>query len=67
MLIRIHLKDRVYAIEARLAIGSSRPAGKTVLFINGTGHEYLLTPFAVMCARDGAKGLRLISDTLQKP
>ena len=45
MLIRIHHKDRVYAIEAPAGLGLSRQAWKTVLFINGTGENVVPVDF----------------------
>ena len=68
MLIRIHHENRVYVIEAPAGARVVQTSGEDCLVYQWDGDtEYLLTPFAVMCARDGARGLRLISETLQEP
>ncbi len=61
MLVRIHHDGRAYIIEAPAGARVVQTSGEDCLVYRWEGRtEYLLTPFAVMCARDGSKGLRLV-------
>ena len=64
MLVRIHHGGRVYVIEAPANARVVQTSGEDCLVYQWCERaEYLLTPFAVLSARNGAKGLRLISET----
>ena len=68
MLVRIHDGGRVYVIEAPANARVVQTSGEDCLVYQWCGGtEYLLTPFAVRSARDGANGLRLISETPAAP
>jgi hypothetical protein len=63
MLVRIHHEGRVYEIEAPAGARIVQTSGEDCLVYRWEGRtEYLLTPFAVLCAREGAKGLRLVCE-----
>jgi hypothetical protein len=63
MLIRIHQGGRFYVIEAPAGARVVRTSAEDCLVFRWEERtEYLLTPFAVMCARDGVKGLRLVCE-----
>ena len=67
MLVRIHHDDRVYLIEAPASARVVQTSGEDCLVYRWSGRtEYILTPFAVMYARQGARGLRLVRDTPAK-
>jgi hypothetical protein len=68
MMVRIHHDSGVYVIEAPADARVVKTSGEDCLVYRWHGNtEYLLTPFAVMCARDGVRGVRLISETCPKP
>jgi hypothetical protein len=68
MLVRIHHGGRVYVIESPDPARIVQTSGEDCLVYEWRGHtEYLLTPFAILSARNGAKGLRLISETPAGP
>jgi hypothetical protein len=61
MRIRIHHDGQVYLIEAPAGARVVRTGGEDCLVYRHAGRtEYLLTPFVLMHARDGTRGLRLI-------
>lgn len=63
MLVRVHHEGRAYLIEAPHGARVVRTSGEDCLVFTYDGNqEFLLTPFAVMFARDGAKGLRLVGE-----
>jgi hypothetical protein len=63
MLVHIHKDGRVYEIEAPAGARVVQTSGEDCLVYRWGGRtEYLLTPFAVMCARDDARGLRLLRE-----
>jgi hypothetical protein len=63
MLLRIHQEGRGYEIEAPAGARVVHTSAEDCLVYRWGGRtEYLLTPFAVLCARDGAKGLRLVCE-----
>lgn len=63
MLVRVHHEGRTYVIEAPAGARVVRTSEDDCLVYHHRGHqEFLLTPFAVLLARDGAKGLRLVSE-----
>ena len=67
MLVRIHNDGRVYVIEAPASARVVQTSGEDCLVYRWSGRtEYLLTPFAVMYARQGARGLRLVRETPAK-
>jgi hypothetical protein len=67
MLVRIHHGGRVYVIEAPANARVVQTSGEDCLVYRWSGRtEYILTPFALMCARQGARGLRLVRDTPAK-
>jgi hypothetical protein len=68
MRVRIHHEGRVFVIEAPADARVVKTSGEDCLVYRWHENtEYLLTPFAVMCAREGARGVRLISETCPKP
>jgi hypothetical protein len=68
MLIRIHKDGRVYEIEAPAGARVVQTSGEDCLAYQWNGNtEYLLTPFAVLCARDGTRGLRLVCEMPERP
>jgi hypothetical protein len=68
MLVHIHYGGWLYMIEAPAGARVVQTSGEDSLVYEWNGRtEYLLTPFAVLSARDGAKGLRLISQTPTSP
>jgi hypothetical protein len=68
MLVRIHHGDRVYVIESPDTARVVQTSGEDCLVYEWKGRmEYLLTPFAVMYARQAARGLRLISESPVRP
>ena len=68
MLIRIFYEGLCYEIRAPNGARVVRTSGEDCLVYQWSGRtEYLLTPFAVLSARNGAKGLRLISETPAGP
>jgi hypothetical protein len=67
MRVRIHHEGRVYVIEAPAGARVVQTSGEDCLVYRWGGRtEYLLTPFTVMCARDGARGLRLVCEMPQE-
>jgi hypothetical protein len=61
MLVHIHHEGRVYEIEAPAGARVVQSSADDCLVYRWDRRtEYLLTPFAVLCARDGARGLRLL-------
>lgn len=67
MLIHIHHDDRVYVIEAPASARVVQTSGDDCLVYQWSGRtEYLLTPFVLMYARQGARGLRLVRETPAK-
>jgi hypothetical protein len=63
MQIRIHDGGRVYVIDAPAGARVVRTSAEDCLVFRWEGRmEYLLTPFAVLCARDGTRGLRLVCE-----
>jgi len=63
MIVRVHHEGREYLVEAPHGARVVRTSGEDCLVFNYQGvQEFLLTPIAVMLARDGAKGLRLVSE-----
>jgi hypothetical protein len=63
MLVHIHHERWVFVIEAPAGTWVVQTSGEDCLVYRWGGRtEYLLTPFAVMCARDGARGLRLVCE-----
>jgi len=67
MRVRIHQDDRICVIEAPASARVVQTSGEDCLVYRWSGcTEYLLTPFAVMYARQGARGLRLVRETPAK-
>jgi hypothetical protein len=63
MQVRIHYNGETHDIEAPEGARVVQTSGEDCLVYRFEGRtEYLLTPFAVMCARAGTKGLRLIRE-----
>jgi len=63
MRVRIHHEGRNYLIEAPAGARVVQTCGEDCLvYRHGGRTEYLLTPFVVMLAREGAQGLRLIGE-----
>jgi len=63
MLVRIHNDGRVYVIEAPAGARVVQTSGEDCLTYQWSGRtEYLLTPFSLMYARQGARGLRLVRE-----
>jgi hypothetical protein len=63
MRIRIHDEGRVYLIDAPAGARVVRTSGEDCLVYRWEWRtEYLLTPFAVLCARDATRGLRLLRE-----
>lgn len=63
MLVRVHHEGRTYVIEAPAGARVVRTSEDDCLVYRYRGRqEFLLTPLAVLLARDGARGLRLISE-----
>ena len=68
MLVRIHHGGRVYVIESPDTARVVQTSGEDCLVYDWKGRtEYLLTPFAIFCARNAAKGLHLVSETPSGP
>jgi hypothetical protein len=68
MLIRIFYEGLCYEIRAPNGARVVRTSGEDCLVYQWSERtEYLLTPFAVLSARNGANGLRLISETPAGP
>ena len=62
MIVNVHSEGKTYQIEAPDDARVSNTTGEDCLIFTHNGKkEYILTPFAVMLAREGEKGLRLIS------
>jgi hypothetical protein len=67
MLVRIYHDGRVYVIEAPANARVVQTSGEDCLVYRWNGRtEYLLTPFVLMYARQGARGLRLVRETAAK-
>ena len=68
MRVRLHHEGRTYLIEvpagARVVMTAG---GDCLVYRHGDRTEYLLPPFVVMLARQGAKGLRLIGEERASP
>lgn len=63
MFVRVHHEGRAYLIEAPEGARVARTSGEDCLVYAYEGNqEFLLTPFAILLARDGGKGLRLVSE-----
>jgi hypothetical protein len=63
VLVRIHHEGRLYVIEAPAGARVVCTSAEDCLVFRWEGRmEYLLTPFAVLCARAGAWGLRLVCE-----
>jgi hypothetical protein len=63
MLVHIHHEGRVYDIEAPAGARIVQTSGEDCLVYRWEGRtEYLLTPFAGLCARKGERGLRLVRE-----
>jgi hypothetical protein len=61
--VRIHHEGRVYEIEAPAGARVVQTSGEDCLAYRWEGRtEYLLTPFAVLRARKGVRGLRLVCE-----
>lgn len=68
MLVRIHHGGRVFVIESPAPARVVQTSGEDCLVYEWRGRtEYLLTPFAVMYARQAARGLRLIRERPADP
>ena len=68
MRVRIHHEGRSYLVEAPAGARVVPTAGEDCLVYRHAGRtEYLLTPFVVMHARQGAGGLRLIGEEPATP
>jgi hypothetical protein len=68
MLVHICYAGWLYVIEAPAGARVVLTSGEDCLVYQWSGRrEYLPTPFAVLSARDGAQGLRLISQTPTSP
>ena len=67
MLIRVYYKEMCYEIRAPNGARVVRTSGDDCLVYQWCGRtEYLLTPFVLMYARQGARGLRLVRETAAK-
>ena len=63
MQVKIHHEGRSYLVEAPAGARVVRTRGEDCLVYRHAGRtEFLLTPFAVLNARDGTRGLRLIDE-----
>lgn len=65
MLVRVHHEGRAFLIEAPEGARVVKTSGEDCLVFHYQGRqEFMLTPFAILCAQDGAKGLRLVGEGL---
>jgi hypothetical protein len=68
MRVRIHHEGRNYLVEAPPGARVVPTAGEDCLvYRHGSRTEYLLTPFIVLLAGQGARGLRLIGEESTSP